>query len=86
MVAAGLSVASLPRDSQVSVTCEELAAAREEVTMVVSGSGLRNLDVLSKSDPFLEISRSMQVGVHGQRSLSRSVTLVLPFSFIPHSA
>jgi hypothetical protein len=48
--------------SQVTVTCEELSASREEVSIVLAGVQLRNVEVLSKSDPFLEISRSLQVG------------------------
>ena len=42
---------------------EEMSGAKEVLTIQMAASGLMNVEVLSKSDPFLEISRST---VNGQ--------------------
>ena len=41
---------------------EEMSGAKEVLTIQMAASGLMNVEVLSKSDPFLEISRSTENG------------------------
>ena len=41
---------------------EEMTGAKEVLTIQMAASGLMNVEVLSKSDPFLEISRSTEDG------------------------
>ena len=41
---------------------EEMTGAKEVLTIQMAASGLINVEVLSKSDPFLEISRSTEDG------------------------
>eukprot|EP00955_Chlamydomonas_euryale_P086198 364197-Chlamydomonas_euryale.AAC.42 len=47
---------------QVTLTADEMSAAREVITMQLSGTGLKDVEVFSKSDPFLEISRATEGG------------------------
>jgi hypothetical protein len=47
--------------SQATITCEELSTARDEFTLTIAGVKLRNVEMLSKSDPYLEICKSVQV-------------------------
>lgn len=56
----GLIAAAAAASWQVTMTLEELTAAREILRFQISAKGLRNKETIGKSDPFLEISR-MQV-------------------------
>lgn len=47
---------------QVTLVSEEMSSAREVLTMQISASSLKNVEVMSKSDPFLEICRQTEAG------------------------
>jgi len=50
------------KTSEVHLTAEEMSSAREVLTVQIGAKGLKNVEVMSKSDPFLEISRSTEAG------------------------
>lgn len=71
-----------PSALQVHLMAEELSSCRDVFTMQVSASGLKNVDLLSKSDPFLEINSQdtrgrwkpvfkTEVGAAGERGGAR---------------
>ena len=59
-----ITLPAFPRDAYVQVTlvAEEMSGAREVLTIKMAASGLTNIETLSKSDPFLEISRVNEGG------------------------
>mmetsp|Transcript_20448 Transcript_20448/g.44661 ORF Transcript_20448/g.44661 Transcript_20448/m.44661 type:complete len:569 (+) Transcript_20448:73-1779(+) len=48
--------------SSVTITAEEMSAAREVLTIQLAAGSLKNVDTFSKSDPFLEISKATEDG------------------------
>ncbi|KAG1669580.1 hypothetical protein FOA52_006353 [Chlamydomonas sp. UWO 241] len=50
------------KTSKVHLMAEEMSSAREVLTMALCAKGLKNVEVMSKSDPFLQISRSTEAG------------------------
>lgn len=51
-----------PRASTIILVAEELSGAREVLTMQLAARGLTDVEVFSRSDPFLEISKSTEAG------------------------
>jgi hypothetical protein len=48
--------------SSVLIHLEELSGAREVLTIQLAAKGLRNVEMMSKSDPFIEISKKTEGG------------------------
>jgi hypothetical protein len=57
-----LNLLKTSKPSTVTLVAEEMSGAREVLTIKMAASELLNIETLSKSDPFLEISRVNEGG------------------------